>query len=365
MSSPTCPDEAELLPVAMGEPVAADVRQHIQDCPSCREHLKRLEGEITSLRRLKRDTLRPDTVPPAAATGDSPPAARSSRRPANVGKYFIAGLLDEGGTAVVYRALHPTFNKELVVKLGRQEGSPAERLALVEEGKLLAQLEHPHLVRVYDLDFHQDRPFLVLEYIPGSTLSKYVEETRLTPAGAASLVAKVARALAEVHRRGLLHQDIHPDHVRIDEAGEPHLDYGPATLRQRRPSEESPHASGPLAFLAPEQARGGRERAGQRSDVFGLGGVLYFLLTGKAPGEPPDLAALRAAGVPRRLEAICVRALAPDPANRHASADELARDLERFVRRPRRVRQALAWAVAVLLAVAGALALYLLFRGGD
>jgi serine/threonine protein kinase len=272
------------------------------------------------------------------------------------------------------------LNKELVIKLGRQWGeqNPEEQKALVEEGKVLAQLDHPHLVRVYDLDFHKNRPFLVMDQVRGPTLREYMEKERLDLVRAAALVAKLALALAEVHRRGILHQDINPRHVLIDEAGEPWLDFGLSVLRQGWAGEGVGSQSSVLTFMSPEQARGDRERVSARSDIFALGSVLYFLLTGMAPfeGKDPfeslerlrrvevDLSPLRAAGVPRRLEVVCRKALEAEPAARYATADQLAADLEAFVRNPRGLSRLVIWVVTALLLIAGAVGLYFLLRGG-
>ena len=120
----------------------------------------------------------------------------------------------------------------MVLKLGRQPVGDDERASLVAEGRLLADLEHINLVRIYDLDFHNDRPFLVMEYVHGRNLEDYARDEPVTPRRAAELVAKLAGALAMVHRRGIIHRDIKPRNILIDEAGEPRLiDFGLARLR--------------------------------------------------------------------------------------------------------------------------------------
>jgi tRNA A-37 threonylcarbamoyl transferase component Bud32 len=390
MSEPTCPDEAELLPLVTGEAIAPAVQQHLDACPACRERLKQLQGEITSLRRVQRDseagyaTLPPaGTAAPAggtAAEAEGPPAlSRSSRRPANIGKYFIAGLLDEGETASTYRALLPTLNKELVIKLGRQAAAPdaARHRVLLEEGKRLAQIEHPNLVRVFDLDFHKDRPYLVMEHVRGTSLKHWAPEAQPTPVQAAALVARLARGLAEVHRRGLVHQEVHPGNILVGEDGEPRLAFGLASLHQQRPDTDPQPAGSLLTYMAPEQARGDKEHITPRSDTFGLACVLYYLLAGKAPfeGKDPfdslervrtvdlDWDALRAKGVPHRLEAMCAHAMAADPADRYPSADAFAADLERFVKHPHGLGSGVLIAIIVLALAAAAGVAYFVFQG--
>jgi tRNA A-37 threonylcarbamoyl transferase component Bud32 len=295
--------------------------------------------------------------------GPLPPAFRPP--PALIGKYPVLSPLDEGGQALVYLGLHPTLRKQVVIKLSRVPAGadPAAHDALAAEGKLLAALDHPNLARVYDLDSHEGHPFLVLEYVPGRNLQQHAEQQALTPRQAASLTAKLARTLAAAHRGGVLHLDLKPRNVLIDERGEPRLiDFGMARLRDAWSADADQPWGGTPAFMAPEQARGERERLSERSDLFGLGAVLYYLLTGKPPfaglnvyesltkarrGDL-DASALRVAGVPRGLEKVCLRALAVDPAGRYARAEDLAADLERFLKRRR---------VLVLLAVGAALVL--------
>ncbi len=299
--------------------------------------------------------------------GPAVPAVESAPCPAVIGKYRVVDRLGSGGQATVYRAVHPTLGKDVAIKLSKYPVvvGPQERTELLAEGRILADLDHPHLARVHDFEFHEDRPFLVMEYVRGSTLRHYARQHSLSPKQVAILMARVARALAVVHARGIVHQDLKPQNILITEAGEPKiLDFGLARLRHVWANEAGQPSGGTLAFMAGEQARGEVEHVGPRSDIFALGATLYSLLTGKAPFHGPDSSAvldrarrcdfdrtaLRRKRVPRRLEAICLRAMAKDPADRHGSADELAADLERFARRPRLLTTALAAVVALLLA---------------
>ena len=153
-------------------------------------------------------------------------------RPGAIGKYLVVEQLDEGAQGQVFRVIHPKLGRDMVLKLGRQPVGDDERTSLVAEGRLLADLEHINLVRIYDLDFHNDRPFLVMEYIHGRNLEDYARDEPVTPRRAAELVAKLAGALAMVHRRGIIHRDIKPRNILIDEAGQPRLiDFGLARLR--------------------------------------------------------------------------------------------------------------------------------------
>ena len=229
---------------------------------------------------------------------DLPAAAESQVEspsiPSTIGKYRIIESLGGGGQAEIYRAVHPTLGKDVALKLGRFKSTPdlPPDPRLVAEGRILAEIEHANLARVYDLDFHEGRPFLVMEYLRGLNLAQYVQQNPLPPRKAAALVAKIARAVAVVHRRGVLHLDIKPQNIVVDEQGEPKLlDFGLA--RWETPWKDSGSASagidGTVAYMPPEQARGDAKRVGPRSDVFALGGVLYYLLTGQSPYGPGGL----------------------------------------------------------------------------
>jgi eukaryotic-like serine/threonine-protein kinase len=334
-----CPTEDTLLPFATGETVAEDLRDHLAQCSECQRRVDRLRGELDDLR----------SVSPVPRRMDSPP------RPSQIGKYLVVGELDSGGQSIVYRALHPTLDKELVIKLSREPlaGGSHDRDLLVREGKLLASLEHPNLARIYDLDFFGDKPFLVMEYVRGQTLSDYAKSIGVTPRQAAGLMAHVARALSAVHQRGIIHQDIKPRNIMIDEQNQPKLiDFGLARMRHAWENPDEPFGGTP-AFTSPEQARGNAADVTVRSDIFCLGAVLYYLLTGKAPFDartPTD--ALNQASRcdfdqsaldlvrPRKLAVICRRAMAADSNGRYARADSFASDLER-VAAPLATRRAL------------------------
>jgi eukaryotic-like serine/threonine-protein kinase len=200
----------------------------------------------------------------------------------------VVGRFAQGGQAEVYRVVHPQFHQDRVLKLAKEPVGLDGRCEIIEEGKILSELEHRHLVRVYDLDFLGDRPYLVMEYIRGRNLEQFAKEEHVTPRVAAALVAKVAGAAFFAHRRGIVHRDIKPKNILVDEAGEPRLiDFGMARLRTAWSDDGNEHDGGTFAFMPPEQARfespEDRQKVGPRSDVFALGAVLYFLLTGRAP----------------------------------------------------------------------------------
>jgi serine/threonine protein kinase len=362
----THPDEPELLSVAAGEPKDDAIVQHVKGCELCNGRVERLRHELSILPSDLDEGLTADPIGTGSATGaegkpsvgptelfpmvttrdlaESPP-----ERPVAIGKYLVIELLDRGGEADVYLVIHPNLGKEMVLKLSRHPADGDELGNLVREGKVLAELDHINLVRVFDSGFHDDRPFLVMEYVHGRNLEDYARDEPLTPRRAAELVAKLAAALTAVHRKDIIHRDITPRNIVIDERDEPVLiDFGLARLRNAWSDPFATTWGGTPPFMPPEQARREHDRVGRRSDLFGLGAVLYFLLTRQPPfvGETYEeildraqrsdfeAGALRAAKVPRRLERICLKSLAADPADRYATADDMGRALNRYLRRP-------------------------------
>jgi tRNA A-37 threonylcarbamoyl transferase component Bud32 len=273
---------------------------------------------------------------------------RPETLPRNLGKYLLLNTLSTGGQADVYRAVHPTLGRELVLKLGRKSlaEDSAAATRLLEEGRILADLEHPNLVRVYDMGLHFGYPYLAMEYVRGRTLEQYAQDESCTPRDAARIVSQVAGAVAAAHDRNVLHLDIKPKNIIIDEHGSPRLvDFGLSRIVDAYRDEDAPGSiSGTLQYMAPEQARGDRALIGRRTDVFGLGGVLYYMLT----REPPfpalkvnkllprvtkgqwEEAPLRAPAIPTRLRTACKKAMATNVDDRFATAGDLAKTLDRF-----------------------------------
>jgi hypothetical protein len=388
-SSLTCPDDAELLAVASGDPPSAELEAHLANCPICPERLELLRAEVGQLRgRLSVVPLIPSTASDAAfdgstangrpvdssatliwqaagsgqdpvaepetdlGTSDEAGQGREGDLPAAIGKYLVVGRFPPTGQAAVYRVVHPGLDRDLVLKLSLDPVEPGGRSEIIEEGRVLASLEHPCLVRVYDQDFHDNRPYLVMEFIRGRNLEQLANEEGIAPRRAAALVAKVAGAVAAAHRQGIVHRDIKPKNILVDRSGEPRLiDFGLARLRNAY-SDDPARPGGTFAFMAPEQARiespEEQAKVGPRSDVFALGAVLYWLLTGGPPfpgrdwRESMDRArrgdfdceALDARAIPNELRRICLKAMCADPAGRYTSAEALQKALERFLAGP-------------------------------
>jgi serine/threonine protein kinase len=386
-TSLACPDETELLVLAMGEPVAAALKAHVDGCAACQTRLARLHAEVAILRQnhecetppsteldpaLEHDAEQPytettrDWTPPEPSGSPGgparpgPEAVAAARElaeglgsmPDAIGRYKVVGQLGSGGEADVYRVVHIKLGNDLVLKLSRRQVGSDNQSGLIDEGRLLIDLQHPNLVRIYDLDFHDNRPFLVMEYVHGRNLEDYARDEPVSARRAAVLVGKLAEVMRVAHQHGITHCDIKPKNILIDKLGEPRLiDFGMARMRHAWSDRVDSSVGGTVAYMAPEQARLELDRIGPRSDIFALGGVLYFLLTGSAPFQGQtheevwdrarrcdfEPGALRAAKVPRRLEQICLKAMAAEPAGRYATAEALGKALKSYVRRHRLV----------------------------
>ena len=292
--------------------------------------------------------------------------------PAAIGKYLVVGRFPESGQAEVFRVVHPELHRDLVLKLAHRPIGEDGLSDVLADGQRLAELEHPNIVRVYDLDFFDGRPYLVMEFIRGRTLTQYAREEQITPRLAAAHMLELAGAVAFAHRRGIVHQDIKPSNVLIDETGTLRLiDFGLGWQHDTRSGTRSHSEGGTFAFMAPEQARFDLERVRPLCDVFSIGAVLYFLLTGSGPFAAEsaeqswdrarhcklDRSALKSAGVPWRLERICSRALASEPEQRYRSAAQLERALRHFLRLSR-IKFTLSAAGVVLAMLFGAALAY-------
>jgi WD40 repeat protein/tetratricopeptide (TPR) repeat protein len=262
--------------------------------------------------------------------------------------YEVLGEVGRGGMGVVYKARQHLLQRPVALKmvLAGSLASPEQGLRFLQEAELVAQLQHPNIVAVYEVGSHADCPYLALEFIDGPSLAQKCGGTPQPSAEAARLVEVLAVAAHEAHRRGIVHRDLKPANVLLTPDGIPKIaDFG---LAKRAELEIGLTRTGAVmgtpTYMAPEQAQGNRQAVGPAADVYSLGAILYELLTGRPPfqgetavetlyrvvhDEPAAVRALRPA-VPRDLETICLKCLQKDPRKRYGSAAALAEDLRRF-----------------------------------
>lgn len=289
---------------------------------------------------LANDSFASRTMPssPWKANPALNPDAAAEPAPSAIGRYLVLETVGSGGQATVFLGVHPTLGREVVIKRLRDASDGGGRLR--EEGRVLATLDHPNLAKVYDLDMADGRAFMVMESIRGRNLAEIRKHAAVPIADVRRWMAEIARATEHAHRRGVLHLDIKPRNVMVEDSGRAVLiDFGMARVeRGLDPAALGDAVSGTLAYMSPEQARGENEQVGPASDVYALGGVLYFLLTGLDPIRGADATErlakaargdwdrdrLRQANAPSELIAACERALNPDRRLRFPSAAAFA-----------------------------------------
>jgi eukaryotic-like serine/threonine-protein kinase len=270
----------------------------------------------------------------------------SSGSATTVGDYEILSEIGRGGMGIVYLARQRSLDRLVAVKMlvsGARAGADAEE-RFAREACEAAQLHHPHIVAIHEVGRHDGLPFYSMDFIEGEDVETYVGRRRPSPRIAATLTARAARAVQHAHDAGVLHRDVKPANVLIDADGQPHLtDFGLAvSVNGGAGLTQTGTFLGSPGYMAPEQMHGVFSVA---SDVYGLGAVFYFMLTGRAPFVAARLTELLAAlergdplpprrldpSIPRDLETIALRALAREPNQRYAAAAALADDLERWL----------------------------------
>jgi eukaryotic-like serine/threonine-protein kinase len=263
--------------------------------------------------------------------------------------YELLGELGRGGMGVVLKARQVALNRYVAIKLIKSGAFATENelRRFQNETEAVAQLDHPHIVPIYEVGQHDGRHFFSMKLVEGSGLDRRLDEFARDPRAAARLVAVVAGAVHHAHQRGILHRDLKPANILVDAQGQPYVtDLGLAKqIKGDGELTESGTPMGTPAYMSPEQATGDRRSLSTATDVYGLGTVLYALLAGRAPflGTTPleTLDKVRTCSperpsqlnqhVPRDLEVICLKCLEKEPNRRYASALALAEDLDRWL----------------------------------
>ena len=262
------------------------------------------------------------------------------------GRYEIQSEIGAGGMAVVYKAMDHRLNRQVAVKIMRQEMAEDEefRRRFLAEAHAVAMLSHHNIVAIYDVSRSNNMEYLVMELVDGITLKQYMERRgALGWREALHFSRQIARGLKHAHERGIVHRDIKPNNIMLLRDGTIKVaDFGIAAL-ENEASESKGQAIGSVHYIAPEQARG--ENPDARSDLYSLGVVMYEMLTGEKPftGSTPGEIAVKhmnatpvpphekAADVPEELERITLKAMSADISARYQTAEELLGDLEAFV----------------------------------
>ena len=327
------------------ELVAAEYRARRTwgDRPEHGPFLERFPRPHDSLKALlERIDGKAPTGAPGAEPGTPPPEF-----PALDG-FEVIECLGRGGMGIVYKARQATLGRLVAIKmiLADRAGPLAIERFLVE-ARAVSRLEHPNIVRLYEIHEEVRSPFFALEFCPGGSLDKLIRQEPLDPRRAAEVVQQLAEAVHFAHERGILHRDLKPANVLLDDAGVPKVaDFGLAKLAEDDADRtQTGQILGTPNYMAPEQAGGAKGQVGASADIYSLGATLYALLTASPPfvgssqldildlvrtREPVPPSRL-AAKVPVDLETICLKCLRKEPSRRYADAGKLAADLDRFL----------------------------------
>ncbi|MBS0659984.1 MAG: protein kinase [Verrucomicrobia bacterium] len=268
------------------------------------------------------------------------------------GGYELVEEIARGGMGVVFRARQSALGRDVALKMvvGAELADPASRARLQREAQAAAALQHPHIVPVHEIGEVDLQPYFTMRLVPGGeNIADWAARNRHDHRALAAAVVQVARAVAHAHERGVLHRDLKPSNVLWDPENGPQVtDFGLAKWLDDPRSSLSLSGSvlGSPSYMAPEQAAGRLDEITTATDVYGLGALLYELLTcdppfqaassletlRRAQTEPPQPLSRAVPGIDRDLQTICLKCLEKDPAQRYATARELADELERWLR---------------------------------
>src|SRR5215472_6301639 len=260
------------------------------------------------------------------------------------GRYRLEARIGSGGMSTVYRALDETLQRQVAVKLmNREVASDSDQLERFRrEARAVAQLSHPHIVGVIDAGEDEGRPYIVFEYVEGETLKERIRRVgRLPIAEAVAYAIEIARALGAAHARHIVHRDVKPQNVLIDEEGSAKVtDFGIARTLDEEGLTADGRVLGTTDYVSPEQALG--QYVTGQSDLYSLGVVLFEMLSGQVPfkgesqvavamrhvrEEIPDVQLLRS-DLAAATASVVDRAVAKDLAHRYPDATSMVADLE-------------------------------------
>src|SRR6266568_2256895 len=286
----------------------------------------------------------------AHASPDSKTTTHIAKVLGELGDYELLEEIGRGGQGVVFRARQKSLNRTVALKiigLG-QWASKAHVKRFRLEAEAAARLDHPCIVPIYEVGEGDGSCYFSMKFVEGGQLDEAVRRTPMPMRQAAELMAKVARTVHYAHEHGILHRDIKPGNILLDANGEPHLtDFGLARLVESESSvTHTLEVMGTPSYMAPEQAMGNNAAVTKVTDVYGLGAVLYQLLTGHPPfaggttyetiklvlETEPRQPRLWNPKIDRDLTTICLKCLEKDPTPRYDSALALAEDLERWLK---------------------------------
>ena len=319
----------------------------------------------------------------AATLSSSGPSERPP--PTLPDDYEMVRELGHGGMGVVYLVRQKSLGRQVAVKVLRPGQASFGRIVqrFLEEARHLARLRHANIVSIHEIGRAGGEPYFTMDYVEGESLSALLARERLSPSRALAILKQSAEAVEHAHAQGIIHRDLKPGNILIDSHGRAYVtDFGLARdIIQRSKLTHPGEVMGTPAYMAPEQAEGKSTLIGEATDVYGLGALLYEMLTGQPPfgNDAPIDVLLRLLQkepapprkidrrIPRDLETICLKALAKAPERRYATVHTLLEDIRRFeaglpiqARRPGMIYRGLRllrrhWKMATAVAVTAAI----------
>ena len=317
-------------------------------CRSCPDLLPEVRARWQRICRVQGEleVLFPDS--PGSRT-DTPPARHDITTMPRIPGYQVESLLGYGGMGIVFRAKHLPLGRTVALKmlLAGPYAAPAELARFQREAEAVAGLCHANIVQVYEVGEHEGRPYFTMELVDGGSLAQKVASTPPPVRWAAQLVASLAEAVSVAHSAGIVHRDLKPGNILLTADDTPKIsDFG---LARRLKSEGELTWTGTTigtpSYMAPEQVSNRAGPTGPATDVYGLGAILYELLTGQPPfrggtaletfrqvlAEEPVPPSRLNPRVPRDLETVCLKCLRKEPQQRYPTAAALAEDLRRYL----------------------------------
>lgn len=260
-------------------------------------------------------------------------------------KYKIVRKLGEGGMGVVYQVFDAELNRTLAVKVISPRANARISKRFLREVEITAQLDHPHIVKVYNSSLHNGKLFMIMEYIEGQTLNEYMRTNSPSIEERVKIMIQVAGAIQYAHKKGIVHRDLKPDNIIVKKDGTAYLmDFGVAKMRNSKSLTATHDTIGTPAYMSPEQANGNRD-IDARSDIYSFGVIFFEVLCGQRMvdgdstmnilfnviSEKPLLLTSVNSEIPQVLEDIWLKAVQKKKKNRYASMQEFINDLQHYL----------------------------------
>lgn len=297
---------------------------------------------------LDKTNLRPPTQQMGVAKTLTKKTGKTDKMVNSLGRYRILEEIGRGGMGRVYRAQDTQLDRIVAIKKLIADDDKESVARFLREAKATAKLDHPNIVKVYELGEEEDQYYFVMDYVEGVSLQALAQKSTLTIRQIAEIMGKIANAVQYAHDQGIIHRDLKPGNVMLTGDNEPKImDFGLAKVSgDTSKLSQSGVVLGTLQYMPPEQAEGRLRAIDKVSDVYSIGAIMYELLTGKPPftgnsfshvleqvlhREPIPPTQLKHR-IPKSMEAICLKAMQKDKSRRYPSAKDFSADLSNFLR---------------------------------